>query len=808
MGSLALNHNDGPRCRGALAANDVSLSVDCLTPREQPEDHIPRSFLAARDPTARASSTAPEKPPELFLELDTRTLDSPISNSCVQTISPGFDFDQFSFKLPLFTNTKLAADVTSIDPSTGTNKRASTTSEKYLQQLFYTFLQSPATSTTSLVFGPCGSSDITSYFSQEQEPAMPGPTLAAPGGSGYTDMPSRDYFATPSAQEDTEPMSKTGNQSRPRSRSIEGKARRSASPIFSLWARRHQHQQQHDRSNRSSSESKPNSSSGHSFIHKRGTLSRSGSIQKRQSSQAGVVPQMTREEFEALPLAIQRKYFSTLERLRFAQDSGRVDGISQHYDDISHFRRRKARQDRSVSEQIGGRVRRQSFFEPPVSCYDSSPSDSSFPDRIKNKELTREEQVLLARRLRASVILDAADEAICKLNKRASKNLDLSRKTFDSPLSSPTESMDSRDDTQRPSNHSTTNKDIPQSFYDSFRWLEEEEDLDLRLFLDDYHANLRDNLPSPNKQQRPSFRRHLSISKIPFGRNSVSLSRPGTKDASTPISPSHSPSASASNPFGQPKRKSRALSLIAPRHAQQDSLSGFDPAAAHYQDPEARLKLRVYLASPQKFDEAIEFGFPSADVLSAAPVPGKENDRRHSRFKYLDNSANMHSFLADEDDDENDRITLNSDHASMADPDSPKTPHAFETKAGSKAPRPHRRVSTEAPNLGEIGGNMMETGGYAQAPASSREMTLRMTLTRPDLRAHEDQIYGWQQAQFQSGRKSTTVRYSGVEGGPTYMGDGLGKESMDRGAVNFDHWGPHPTDKGVMKRIWNRVRRA
>lgn len=312
MGSLALNHDDGPRCRGALTAIDVSMLVDCLTPREQSEDHVPRSFFGARDPTARASSTAPEKPPELFLELDTRTLDSPISSSCPQTTSPGFDFDQFGFKFPLFTHSKPTTDLASIDLNTDTdnnrqnNRNASTTSENHLQQLFYTFLQSPATSTTSLVLDTSSSSDITSCLGQEQKPAMPGQTLAAPVGSGYTDMPLRDYFATPSTDEDTQPMSNHGSQPRPRSRSIEGKTRRSASPIFTLWGRRHQHQQR-DRPNRSSSESKPNSSSGHSFIHKRGTLSRSGSIQKRHSSQAGMVPQMTREEFEALPLAIQRK---------------------------------------------------------------------------------------------------------------------------------------------------------------------------------------------------------------------------------------------------------------------------------------------------------------------------------------------------------------------------------------------------------------------------------------------------------------------------------------------------------------------
>ena len=36
------------------------------------------------------------------------------------------------------------------------------------------------------------------------------------------------------------------------------------------------------------------------------------------------------------------------------------------------------------------------------------------------------------------------------------------------------------------------------------------------------------------------------------------------------------------------------------------------------------------------------------------------------------------------------------------------------------------------------------------AGRSNREMTLRMTLTRPDLRADEEQLYGWKE---QKGRK-------------------------------------------------------
>jgi len=425
--------------------------------------------------------------------------------------------------------------------------------------------------------------------------------------------------------------------------------------------------------------------------------------------------------------------------------------------------------------------------------------------------LTREEQVILARRLRASVILDAADEAIYKINRRANVSSNPDLELLAPSLSSRRSSMDSHSGARGPSEQNN-GENAPQSFYDTFRWLDEEEDLDLRLFLDDYHANLRDDLPSP-KQQRPSFRRHLSISKIPFGRSSISQARPTTKNASLPGSPARSPSGSVSNTFGHARRKSRALSLITPKQLSQDLPTAFDPEAAHYQDPEARLKLRVYLASPQKFDEAIEFGFPSTD---AAPevTAGKGTEamrRRQSTPKLPEPSWHMRSFLADDDDDD-ERASLESDQPSMADPDSPQTPETTENRArGLLAQRP---ASTEPIFMrSDSRVKPPEGGGYAQVPVSSREMTLRMTLTRPDLRAHEDQIYGWQQRQAQhqaaSHRKSTTMAPLGLEGGVTvYSGDGSQKENMDRASPNLDPWGPDPADKGVMKRIWNRVRRS
>ncbi|KAJ8120446.1 hypothetical protein ONZ43_g2846 [Nemania bipapillata] len=152
--------------------------------------------------------------------------------------------------------------------------------------------------------------------------------------------------------------------------------------------------------------------------------------------------------------------------------------------------------------------------------------------------------------------------------------------------------------------------------FDSLSWLDEEDDLDLRLTLDNYHADLKPAMPMPVTNTGPPslFRRRLSVNKLSLGRSSISSSRPATRGSSfaeqSPIT-AHS------------RRKSRALSLITPKHRPQTSISSIDPAAAHYQDPEARHKLRAYLASPQKFDEALERHIEEEQELLKRAVHGK-----------------------------------------------------------------------------------------------------------------------------------------------------------------------------------------
>jgi hypothetical protein len=381
----------------------------------------------------------------------------------------------------------------------------------------------------------------------------------------------------------------------------------------------------------------------------------------------------------------------------------------------------------------------------------------------------------LAARLRESVILDAADEAIYKASRRASRNL---TPLFDpSTPSTPRSSMDST----RYNNEDSTSS-MAAAMYESFRWMDEETDLDLKLCLDDYHANLDGVvIPSPTSNRRPSFRRQMSISKMPFGRNSISSLQP------------RSPKFESTN---HNRQKSRALSLISPKHAPHDSISSIDPNATHYQDPEARLKLRVYLASPQKFDEAIEFGFPSmdgpADGADKENKPPKRLSKDVSRIKISASSERGKSFL-------DDGASLFEDDASLLEPDSPLTPLGADSELRGQ----YRTLSTSGSKVGKNSLDFAHLGitkptlvkqpeSYTQAMAGSREMTLRMTLTRPDLRADESALYGWQTSKSPLREASLALdddeKYAvkGPLGGP-------------------DGWGPEK-ENGGFKRFWNKVK--
>lgn len=375
-----------------------------------------------------------------------------------------------------------------------------------------------------------------------------------------------------------------------------------------------------------------------------------------------------------------------------------------------------------------------------------------------------------------------------------------------------------------------------ESLYDSFRWLDEEEDLNLGLFLDDYHANLREDVPQTGKNRRPSFRRHLSISKLPFGRPSFSSSNADP-------SPVHSPTKSQHPSVDGPKRISRTLSLIHPgtKYSRADSLPIADPLAAHhYQDPEARQTLRTY-ASPSKFDEALQYGFPTADAalsrtlsldkkLPALPTVSNEPDTMRS-FMHFGSGA--------EDD-----LSDTDDASSIRDPDSPKTPEMGGLTVPPGHDRP-TRATTDPPPSFEKGPRSISAFGFSKVDSHiasqrlAREMTLRMTLTRPDLRANEELIYGWQPqaAYLNAGRRRSTTsppmktvttdihqKFAPAPASTTSSGNANGGasttttcwsdsqhskvsiEAMLAGLDNDSVENSGERDTGL-KRLWNKVRR-
>lgn len=198
------------------------------------------------------------------------------------------------------------------------------------------------------------------------------------------------------------------------------------------------------------------------------------------------------------------------------------------------------------------------------------------------------------------------------------------------------------------------------------------------------------------------------------------------------------------------------------------------PATKYYKDSQARHKLREFLASPEKFDEALEFGFPSERGI-------------------VERSTSVTSGLEPtlESDVENISITDSRDDEEEASSRSPKTPSLVNDGFHSTT-TPHSSLDS--------GVALPFTPGKASSRSlspdiSGREMTLRMTLTRPDLRAPERELYALQRKEV-----------SGVEVADS---DPLALSAL---TVCNDHTGAHGafavtlSSKSGFKKVWRNLR--
>ncbi|KAK9851295.1 hypothetical protein MYU51_011069 [Penicillium brevicompactum] len=421
------------------------------------------------------------------------------------------------------------------------------------------------------------------------------------------------------------------------------------------------------------------------------------------------------EDFESLPPAVRRKFFSNVERLRIRlaqSDHGSPAVSTSNYQDARLYRRsahsRGLRSGSSVSLNKRGLEKRPSpsrKLRKPGSlqlAYLAAQADSEYfhalPTKIQQKLFSPEERVRLKRAYRSSLIYDAADEAYRRDIFRSS------RPATACPTQTVPRSRQSELSTAFYSDSESDDEDsnMDHTFYDSFRWLDEDGDLDLSL--DEYHAHVAD--AATRKRTRPSFRRSLSFS-TQLKRKQLAPITPYATRALPPVQ------SQPLSPLSNRTSESRPSSRHRPFHGAKSSTSSIDPSAQYYQDPDARLKLRVYLASPQKFDEAIEFGFPSLDD------DDKENDPEplSPRPTLVNSDYEFGTFFEDDD-----GTVVGSPGGSIRDV-------AVASPVLRETPRP----SVES-GLLQRRQSCRPNKGVPQRLPGNREMTLKMTLTRPDLR--------------------------------------------------------------------------
>ncbi|KAJ5086277.1 hypothetical protein NUU61_007584 [Penicillium alfredii] len=478
------------------------------------------------------------------------------------------------------------------------------------------------------------------------------------------------------------------------------------------------------------------------------------------------------EDFESLPPAVRRKFFSNVERLRIrlAQSdhgSPAVSTPNYHRAYRSNIRlgtvHPRVRIDSSVRRRALKRPASPQKLRKPGSlhlAYLATQADSqcfhSLPVKVQQKLFSREEQRRLRLAYRCSIIADAADEACYRRDwdrfGRPSTDSLPSEATL--PVAQPSTVFWESDDDDFDL--------MDQSLYDSVRWLDGDGDLDLSL--DEYHAHVADAAVKPPSRRRSSFRRSLSLTTNPLRRRpsaSISRGRPSFSPSVQPLAPLANPSAS------HPVSRHRLI-----QHGPKSSTSSIDPTAQYYQDPDARLKLRVYLASPQKFDEAVEFGFPALEQdqkENVAPEPSPPPPAPVT-------PEFAGTFFEDDDGTIVGSPGGSIEHDTTPRPSTqlPELPPVRETPRSSmdSSRRPRRQSMLPGPKT-----------IVPQRLPGNREMTLKMTLTRPDLRT-----------------ESPTPSESS-------KADPLQLAALPPADRRQHIWDTDLDEQGVVKKMWRKLRR-
>lgn len=350
------------------------------------------------------------------------------------------------------------------------------------------------------------------------------------------------------------------------------------------------------------------------------------------------------------------------------------------------------------------------------------------PDKIRRVHFTKEEQILIKARCDVA-LLDAPPSILQGLEARRQAKL------------------------QRPSigvmpltrRHSTSSAPgyVFESSYDGATG--EQTDSIPRL-LDFY------SLRAHSAGAAADFKEHPSNSSLSSGGKAFppGASSPSSVDSNA-TRPSSSSAASTPSPafaretFRRSMNISRRLTNIHDRTSSEDSTP---PVTRYYRDPETRMKLREYLASPEGFDEALKFGFPRSTTAPrlqpreerrppmhhrGMSVGARNFSRRFSNSELLASPITIPTSVLTEEDEESD---------SAEELEEPSTPSINGASHHFSSYRPSSNSSNHSlTSMGQVSLARSARSGSA----GDRDMTLRMTLTRPELRAPEEELYGRQQ---------------------------------------------------------------
>ncbi|KAF2227974.1 hypothetical protein BDZ85DRAFT_10228 [Elsinoe ampelina] len=157
----------------------------------------------------------------------------------------------------------------------------------------------------------------------------------------------------------------------------------------------------------------------------------------------------------------------------------------------------------------------------------------------------------------------------------------------------------------------------------------------------------------------------------------------------------------------------------------------------YLKDPATKALLKD-CASNGRFEETLIFGFPTINTgLRAPPTPyDAVSPGTQIRETWLDSTM-----YGDCIEDEREELS-SADEIEPPTPDSFNQPQIISRKSGYFSVNSQEDDSAPSPTILRHGSN---TSYFEEL--MKRDMTLRMTLTKPELRASDEELYGWQDEQ-------------------------------------------------------------